>query len=268
MAEKGEIVVKEEETSIFQFDNPVQMVEVATEIANALSAVIEGQKLYKIIGKKKHVYVEGWTTLGFMTGVFATIEYTNKLEREPMPKRRPELVYEAKAVAKRADGTIIGVAEAMCSSYEDNWKGRDEYAIRSMAQTRAISKALRMPLGWIMTLKGYAGTPAEEMDGIKKPMNNGAKTAPKKPSKPIDDAIDVEHEVKQEKIITDDLEITDDLQQELCKIPKLKQAILKVITDEEILNRENIIEALKTQKGNTPELVTKLVERMDTILRG
>lgn len=264
MAEKGEIVLKEEETSIFKFSNPVEMVDVATEIANALSAVIEGQKLYKQIGKKKHVYVEGWTTLGFMTGVFATIEYTKKLEREPAPKRKQELVYEAKAVAKRADGTVIGVAEAMCSSYEDNWNGRDEYAIRSMAQTRAISKALRMPLGWIMTLKGYAGTPAEEMDGIKKPMNNGVK--PK--SKPVVDAIDVEAEVKQEKIITDDLEITDEQQTALCKIPKIKQAILKCITDEEVLNRENIIEALKSQKGTSPELLEKLTERMDNILRG
>jgi hypothetical protein len=32
-----------------------------------------------------------------------------------------------------------------------------------MAQTRATSKALRQPLGFVMTLAGYAATPAEEM---------------------------------------------------------------------------------------------------------
>jgi hypothetical protein len=37
------------------------------------------------------------------------------------------------------------------------------YAIRSMAQTRAISRALRAPLGQIIVLAGYEATPAEEM---------------------------------------------------------------------------------------------------------
>jgi hypothetical protein len=32
-----------------------------------------------------------------------------------------------------------------------------------MAQTRATSKALRQPLGFVMTLAGYSATPAEEM---------------------------------------------------------------------------------------------------------
>jgi hypothetical protein len=32
-----------------------------------------------------------------------------------------------------------------------------------MAQTRAVAKALRLCLGWIMALAGYEATPAEEM---------------------------------------------------------------------------------------------------------
>jgi hypothetical protein len=32
-----------------------------------------------------------------------------------------------------------------------------------MAQTRAVSKALRGPLGFVVTLAGYEATPAEEM---------------------------------------------------------------------------------------------------------
>jgi hypothetical protein len=32
-----------------------------------------------------------------------------------------------------------------------------------MAQTRATSKALRAPLGWIVTLAGYEATPSEEI---------------------------------------------------------------------------------------------------------
>lgn len=46
---------------------------------------------------------------------------------------------------------------------ERTWKDRDDYALRSMAQTRATSKALRGPLGFIVTLAGFEATPSEEM---------------------------------------------------------------------------------------------------------
>lgn len=41
-----------------------------------------------------------------------------------------------------------------------------EFQLRSMAQTRAGSKALRNILAWVAVLAGYKPTPAEEMDGI------------------------------------------------------------------------------------------------------
>ena len=50
---------------------------------------------------------------------------------------------------------------------EKSWAGRDDFALRSMAQTRATSKALRMPLGFVVTLAGYLATPAEEMMNLK-----------------------------------------------------------------------------------------------------
>jgi hypothetical protein len=46
---------------------------------------------------------------------------------------------------------------------ESKWKNRDPYAIRSMAQTRAIGRALRAPLGPIVVLAGYAPAGAEEL---------------------------------------------------------------------------------------------------------
>ena len=50
----------------------------------------------------------------------------------------------------------------MCSRAERNWTRSEDYAIRSMAQTRAMSKALSGPLRFIVTLSGLSGTPAEE----------------------------------------------------------------------------------------------------------
>jgi hypothetical protein len=71
--------------------------------------------------------------------------------------------WEARVEAKTRDGAVVGAAEAQCLRTEKNWSSRDDFAVRSMAQTRATAKALRMPLGFIMTLAGYEPTPVEEM---------------------------------------------------------------------------------------------------------
>lgn len=66
-------------------------------------------------------------------------------------------------------GRIVGSAEAMCTRDERMWANRDDYALRSMAQTRATSKALASPLRFVITLAGYEGTPAEEMTFAERP---------------------------------------------------------------------------------------------------
>ena len=48
-----------------------------------------------------------------------------------------------------------------------------------MSITRATSKALRIPLGWIMTLAGYSGTPFEEMTEDMGRQVKGTTTKPK-----------------------------------------------------------------------------------------
>lgn len=138
---------------LFRTDDPVEVVQKATEVANALAAVVESKQLYKAIGQKKHVLVEGWTLLGSMLGVFASIEWTRQITEG----------WEARAVARTMAGVEIGAAEAICTRRENKWSKADDYAIKSMAQTRAVSKALRAPLGFIMTLAGYEPTPEAEM---------------------------------------------------------------------------------------------------------
>ena len=61
------------------------------------------------------------------------------------------------------DGREVGWGEGRCTRAEKNWATRDDYALSSMAQTRAQSKTLRQPLGFIVSLAGYATTPAEEL---------------------------------------------------------------------------------------------------------
>lgn len=150
------VVVREESVPSLLLGTPADRVIQATQIANALSPVITDKHLYANIQGKKHVLYEGWATLGALVGVFPVTVWT----------RETDSGYEARVEARTLAGAVVGAAEAECSRDEGRWKTAPAYALRSMAQTRAGSKALRMPLGFIMQLAGFEGTPAEEMDGI------------------------------------------------------------------------------------------------------
>lgn len=141
---------------------PVAMIQQATDIAAHLADIVESRSLYSIISGKKHVRVEGWTTLGAMLGVLpreVRVEY-----RPANPDEHQAEGYEAYIELVRVnDGAVIGGASAICTRAERNWSNRDEFAIRSMATTRATGKAYRLGFSWIMTLAGYEPTPYEEM---------------------------------------------------------------------------------------------------------
>jgi len=161
MAETSSALAVREEAPIglFNTDNPKVIVQKAAAVASTLTQIITSQKLSTKIGGKDYILVEGWTTLGSLVGVFPATEYTR-----PVQDAEGETVgWEAAVVVRNTLGTIIGRAEAQCLRSERNWKSRDDFALRSMAQTRAQGKALRMPLGWIAVMGGFEATPAEEM---------------------------------------------------------------------------------------------------------
>lgn len=156
--ESTAVVLREEpqaSVTLFRTDEPVAIVERATAVANALAPVIRNQHLYADIQGREHVTVEGWTLLGSMLGVFPVPVWTR-----PLPDGRG---WEARVEARTRAGETVGGAEAMCTRDERQWQSRDDYALRSMAQTRATSKALRLPLGFVMVLSGFDASPAEEV---------------------------------------------------------------------------------------------------------
>ena len=55
---------------------------------------------------------------------------------------------------------------AICTNKEPGKTNFDEYAVASMAQTRAVGKAFRLKIGWLLKIAGYETTPAEEMDTV------------------------------------------------------------------------------------------------------
>lgn len=141
--------------NLFGASNPAEVVARSIEAADALVDVINAKKLWVNISGRSHVLVDGWTLLGSMCGVFPVVVWTHKLT-DPDG-------WEARVEARTLAGAIVGAAEAECLRSEKQWGGRDDYALRSMAQTRATSKALRGPLGFIVHLAGFSATPAEEM---------------------------------------------------------------------------------------------------------
>jgi hypothetical protein len=80
-------------------------------------------------------------------------------------------------------GTRVSSAESICMRDEENWSTRGKYEwqdgkrvkvgeenvplhqVMSMAQTRALSKALAAKFRWVVVLGGWSATPAEEMTG-------------------------------------------------------------------------------------------------------
>ncbi len=144
--------------TLFGTDNPGEVVERASKVARTLAEVVRSQKLIVRIGQSDHVRVEGWTFLGSLLGVFPVVEWTR-----PVLEGEQNVGWEARVEARTKSGEVVGAAEAECLRHERTWKGRDDYALRSMAQTRAVSKALRLPLGFVMQLAGFNPTPAEEM---------------------------------------------------------------------------------------------------------
>jgi len=157
----AEVAVQPEPPSstLFRTSDPVEVIEKATRVANALKGVIVSQGLFKTINNKPHVFVEAWTTCGAMLGLTAYCVWSRPIG-EPGEHGHD---WEARVEVRTLDGRTLAAAEAMCTRKEAKWKQRDDYALRSMAQTRATSKALRIPLGFIVTLAGYSATPAEEM---------------------------------------------------------------------------------------------------------
>jgi hypothetical protein len=138
-----------------------------------------------------HVDVEGWQTLGTLLGCVPILRYarptrdpaTGEVERVHYTARVEH--YEGKGQQRRLarvttydvngysweaavdvvrNGTVVGSGESMCSRNEARWGRADDYAVKSMAITRATSRAYKQAAGWVVALAGYETAPSAEVD--------------------------------------------------------------------------------------------------------
>lgn len=115
---------------------------------------------------RKYVCVEGWQAIAIAHGCAAGARDVEKVEGG---------VRAIGEVRRMSDGGLIATAEGFVGEDEPTWFGgssrgktlpkRADYAIRAMAQTRAISRACRSAFAHVVVMMnaGLATTPAEEV---------------------------------------------------------------------------------------------------------
>ena len=136
--------------------------EQALQVASTLQAFVIERKLTANIQGKNYPLVEAWQFAGSQLGLIPVVKEVKNLSTDS------EIKYEAFVeVIRLQDGLVMSRGYAVCSNKENSKRRFDEYAIASMAQTRAVGKAYRNILAFLMKAAGFEATPAEEMDFIK-----------------------------------------------------------------------------------------------------
>lgn len=133
------------------------------KLANELTKFIKDNRLSAYIAGKEYVQVEGWEFAGSQLNLTAIVE---DVENQTLDT---EIKYKAKVIIVHTlTDKVVSRGFAVASNKEKGRNGsikwKDEYAVLSMAQTRAIGKAYRNILAWLIKLAGYEPTPLEEMD--------------------------------------------------------------------------------------------------------
>ena len=184
--------------NIPQVFDPEADIDRAKKAANALMQVIEATKPLKMNGKT-YLYFEHWQTIAKFFNASVGIEWTHELVKD-----NKLYGYEAKSLLYQ-NGTVIGGAEASCNRDEANWKSKPDFQLKSMAQTRAMAKALRSVFGYVAVLAGVEATPAEELGSE---TQNSAITSKQYEPTPQSSSSDYEKLLKQINDCEDDQQLT------------------------------------------------------------
>jgi hypothetical protein len=138
-----------------------QRINAASQKAKILKNIVDQQQLSVKIGKGEHLRVEGWQTIAAGYG------YTCATTIEEFIKDGDRIIgVKAHCVVYDRMGQVCGGADAVRFGDEDGAKDQNVSQWAGMAQTRAVSRALRELLAWVAILAGFSATPAEEMTGV------------------------------------------------------------------------------------------------------
>ena len=147
---------------------------VATNVANCLKDLVVSQGLV-VTGlnpkqpEAEYVTVEGWEVLGTMLGIVPDTKIVEEMKNDKgrtVGFKARATLYQNPVIddGKIVGGTVLSTAEAYCT--RDDFQ-KKFFSMASMAQTRALGKAYRMALSWIVKMAGFEATYAEDMQGFR-----------------------------------------------------------------------------------------------------
>lgn len=147
---------------------PAELIRQATDIAGLCKEIVT--KTAITIQNKQYVRVEGWMSIATAHGCCASARDVEKVDGG---------VRAIAEIRRISDGAVICTAEGFVGEDEATWYGgetqtqygmktlskRADYAIRAMAQTRAVSRACRTAFAHVVVMMdaGLSTTPAEEV---------------------------------------------------------------------------------------------------------
>lgn len=144
-----------------------QLMRQATDVAGVCRDIV--MKTAMELQGRKYVKVEGWQSIAVAYGCVASARDVELV---------PGGVRAIGEVRRMSDGAVVATAEGFVGEDEPVWYGgginkrtgkphekRPLYAIRAMAQTRAVSRACRSAFAFVVTLidSNLSTTPAEEV---------------------------------------------------------------------------------------------------------
>jgi hypothetical protein len=105
---------------------------------------------------KEYVPIEGWQYAALLMGYSARVTSVEQMGAG----------YMAKADVVDSRGNVVCSGFGYVDTTEAKWANKPVYQLIGFAQTRAVSRALRNCLSWMVKAAGFSTTPAEEMYGI------------------------------------------------------------------------------------------------------
>ena len=149
-------IVEVNDSTLLGIADPEQALVAAERFAAALKARIDAGGLAHRISGKDYLGIEALQMAATALGIVGVVVETHQLEDGGWMARA-----EARVIGT---GQVVGAGVSVCGVDEPRWARSASYARLGMAETRALARALRGPVGSVVSLASYAVTPAEEMD--------------------------------------------------------------------------------------------------------
>ena len=172
----------------------------ASDIAGLCREIVT--KTAQDIGGRKHVRVEGWTSIATTYGCITTIKSVERINAQPGMAGGILAIAELHRIS---DGALLSTGQGFVGEDEPTWYGgtikrwskvknceidvllpkRADFSIRAMAQTRATSRVCRGPFSHVVVLidSGLSTTPAEEVIGSEDDIQMVTETKAQAPAK-------------------------------------------------------------------------------------